>query len=187
VATLRVVPLSEADLEAVAGVVNCAFGVYSRIFKGTRTSPAEYADEAGPDARVILVEEHGRLLATSMVTIAERFIEPGLLGPAGMERAPDRKPASAESHPWAGALYYGLAGVEPETMNRGFGRLMVEHAERIAAAEGYRRVALGTVREFGLVDYYARFSYYVVHEEHFEPGHWDFVVPHLYCEMVKDL
>ena len=186
-ATLRVVPLSEAGLEAVAGVVNRAFGVYSSIFKSPRTSPLEYAEEAGPGARVILVEEGGRLLATSMVTMAERFIEPGLLGPAGMERTPGRKPAAGTSHPWAGALYYGLAGVEPEAMNRGFGRLMVEHAERIAAAEGYRRIALGTVREFGLVDYYARFNYYVVHEERFEPGHWDFVVPHSYCEMVKDL
>ncbi len=186
-ATIRVVPLSEADLEAVAGVVNRAFGVYRDIFHGVRTSPSEYADEAGPDARILLVEEDGRLLATSMVTIAERFIEPGLLGPAGMERTPERPPAAAESHPWAGALYYGLAGVEPETMNRGLGRLMVEYTERIAAAEGYRRVALGTVREFGLVGYYSRFGYYVVHEEQFEPGHWDFVVPHRYCEMVKDL
>jgi hypothetical protein len=48
-------------------------------------------------------------------------------------------------------------------------------------------VALGTVREFGLVEYYQRFDYYVVHEAAYEAGHWDFVVDHRYCEMVKDL
>lgn len=186
-AALRVVSLAEADLEAVAGVVNRAFGTYAHIFRGLRTSPAEYADEAGADARVILVEEDGRLLATSMVTGAERFIEPGLLGPAGMERQPDRGAPPAESHPWAGALYFGLAGVEPDVMNRGFGRLMVEHAEQMAASGGFGRVALGTVREFGLVEYYQRFQYYVIHEAPYEAGHWEFVVDHRYCEMVKDL
>lgn len=186
-AALRVVSLMEADLEAVAGVVNRAFGRYAHIFRGLRTSPSEYADEAGAQARVILVEEDRRLLAASMVTSAERFIEPGLLGPAGMERQLDRDVPPAESHPWAGALYFGLAGVEPDVMNRGFGRLMVEHAERMAAADGIRRVALGTVREFGLVEYYQRFDYHVVHEEAYAAGHWDFVVDHRYCEMVKDL
>ena len=186
-AALRVVSLAEADLEAVAGVVNRAFGTYAHIFRGLRTSPSEYADEAGADARVILVEEDGRLLATSMVTGAERFVEPGLLGPAGMERQIDRAVPAAASHPWAGALYFGLAGVEPEVMNRGFGRLMVQHAEQMAATGGFRRVALGTVREFGLVEYYQRFQYYVVHEAQYEAGHWDFVVDHRYCEMVKDL
>jgi GNAT superfamily N-acetyltransferase len=186
-AALRVVSLAEVDLDAVAGVVNRAFGVYANIFTGLRTSPSEYAEEAGPEARVMLVEEDGRLVATSMVTLAERFIEPGLLGPAGMERDAGRPAPPIDFHPWSGALYYGLAGVEPELMNRGFGRLMVEQAERLAAEAGSRRVALGTVREFGLVEYYQRFGYYVVHEEPYEPGHWDFVVDHCYCEMVKDL
>ncbi len=186
-AALRVVPLAEVDLEAVAGVVNRAFGVYAHIFSGLRTSPSEYAEEAGPEAQVMLVEEDGRLVATSMVTFAERFIEPGLLGPAGMERPAGRPAPADDSHPWAGALYYGLAGVEPELMNRGFGRLMVEHAERLAAQAGYPKVALGTVREFGLVEYYERFRYYVVHEKRYPAGHWDFVVDHRYCEMVKDL
>jgi GNAT superfamily N-acetyltransferase len=186
-AALRVVPLVEADLEAVAGVVNRAFGTYSHLFQGVRTSPSDYADEAGSDARVILVEEDGRVLATSMVALADRFIEPGLLGPAGMERQPDREAPAAVRHPWTGALYFGLAGVEPEMMNRGLGRLMVEHAEQMAATGGFRRVALGTVREFGLVEYYQRFQYYVVHEEAYQAGHWEFVVDHRYCEMVKDL
>lgn len=186
-ASLRVVPLAEVDLEAVSGLLNRAFGVYSHLFTGQRTSPADYADEAGEDARVLLVEEGGRLVATSMVTKAERFIEPGLLGPAGMERQPDRAAPAVASHPWSGGLYYGLAGVEPELMSRGFGRLMVEHAERLAITEGFERVVLGTVREFGLVEYYQRFKYYVVHEDRYDAGHWDFVVEHRYCEMVKDL
>jgi GNAT superfamily N-acetyltransferase len=122
-----------------------------------------------------------------MVTGAERFIEPALPGPALIERQTGREPPPGESHPWTGALYFGLAGVEPEVMNRGFGRLMVGHAERMAATGGFRRVALGTLREFGLVEYYQRLQYYVVHEQPYAAGHWDFVVEHRYCEMVKDL
>jgi GNAT superfamily N-acetyltransferase len=94
---------------------------------------------------------------------------------------------SAGTHPWIGASYFGLAGVEPQAMNRGLGRLLVGHAETMARADGFPRIALSTVREFGLVDYYARFGYEVVSEREHPVGHWDFVVPHHYCEMVKTL
>jgi GNAT superfamily N-acetyltransferase len=64
---------------------------------------------------------------------------------------------------------------------------MIGHAERMAKDEGFSRLALGTVREFGLVEYYERFGYAVVDEEEYPAGHWDFAVLHHYCEMVKDL
>ena len=182
--TLRIVPIHEADLDSVAALVNRAFGVYSDLFKGQRTSPQDYPDEAGPEARVILVEEDGRLLATGMIARAERFAEPDQLGPAGTQR-PATIQALEPSHPWTGALYFGLAGVEPEIMNRGLGRLLVGHVEQLAKAEGYPAVALGTVREFGLVDYYEKLAYRVFHEAVHPAGHWDFVVSHCYCEMVK--
>ena len=185
---VRVEPIAEVDVAAVAALVNRAFGRYADLFTGRRTSPADYLVESGPDARVLLVEDgpERRLVAASMITApAERFLSPDLTGPAGT----DRKYTPVEpdpSHPWVGALYYGLAGVEPDVMNRGLGRLMVEHMEAIARNEGFGSVALGTVREFGLVDYYERFNYRVIHEDEHPVGHWDFLVPHHYCEMVKD-
>jgi GNAT superfamily N-acetyltransferase len=184
--TLRIVPVAEADLELVAALVNRAFGIYSDLFKGQRTSPTDYRDEVGEAARVILVEDSGKLVATGMIALAERFAEPDQLGPAGTVR-PTSAPDLADDHPWSGALYFGLAGVEPALMNGGHGKRMVAHVEQLARDEGFSRVALGTVREFGLVDYYEKLDYRVFHEAEHPVGHWDFVVPHHYCEMVKAL
>lgn len=181
---LRIVPIHQADIDQVAALVNRAFSRYSNIFKGNRTSPQDYRDEVGDDARVLLIERDGRLLATGMIAHAERFVETEQLGPAGTAR-PEVIPPLEPSHPWDGALYFGLAGVEPELMNGGLGRLLVSHVERIAREEGFPAVALGTLREFGLVDYYLKLDYRIVHEVNFPAGHWDLVVPHHYCEMVK--
>jgi GNAT superfamily N-acetyltransferase len=183
---LRVVPIAEADLDVVAPLVNRAFHRYSEIFPTDRTSPTDYRDEAGPEARIFLVEDGGRLVATGMVAPSTRFMSDEVFGPAGTPRS---EPGEAEhaGHPWTGALYFGFAGVEPDVMSKGLGRMLVHHAEETARAEGYTRMALGTVREFGLVDYYERFGYYVVHEVEHPIGHWEFLVPHHYCEMVKDL
>jgi GNAT superfamily N-acetyltransferase len=184
---LRVVPIAEADVAAVAGLVNRAFATYSHIFPGQRTSPADYVEESGPDARVMLIEDAGRLLATAMIAPAERFISPHVLGPAGMAREAGPVSHPDPAHPWTGALYFGLAGVEPGLMNGGLGRRLVRAAEQIAASEGHGRVALSTVREFGLVEYYERLGYGVFHETEYPPGHWEFLVVHHHCEMVKAL
>lgn len=183
-ATLRIVSVRDADIEQVAGLVNRAFSRYSDIFKGSRTSPQDYRDEVGDNARILLLERAGQLLATGMIALAERFVETDQLGPAGTAR-PENIPPLEASHPWNGALYFGLAGVEPGLMNGGLGRQLVGHVERIAREEGFPAVALGTVREFGLVEYYEKLDYQVVHEAEFPVGHWDFIVPHRYCEMVK--
>ena len=183
---IRLVPVHEADLDQVAALVNRAFATYAHIFQGQRTSPQDYRDEVGEDARIFLVEEDGRLLATGMVARAERFVDVEQLGPAGRVRPGGGLELPAE-HPGAGALYFGLAGVEPEIMNRGLGRLLVSNVESLAQREGFPRVALGTLREFGLVEYYEKLSYRTVHRETYPAGHWDLVVDHEYCEMVKDL
>ena len=184
--SLRMLPISEVDLAPVAALVNRAFNRYSHLFTAQRTSASDYRDEAGEAARIILVEEGGRLVASGMVAAAERFAEPEQLGPAGTER-PALIPVLPPEHPWNGAMYFGLAGVEPELMNRGLGRLMVRHVEELAASEGFPRIALGTMREFGLVEYYRRLDYRVIHEVTHPAGHWDFLAEHHYCEMVKHL
>lgn len=184
--TLRVLPIADVDLDPVAALVNRAFGVYSDMFKGQRTSAQDYRDEAGDEARVILVEDNGVLVATAMLALAERFAESDQLGPAGTER-PTEHSGLPEGHPWHGALYVGLVGVEPGLMNRGFGRRIISHIEELARQEGFSRIALGTVTEFGLVDYYEKLAYVVTHRDTYPPGHWDFVIEHEHCEMVKHL
>jgi GNAT superfamily N-acetyltransferase len=185
-ATVRLAPIHEVDLEPVAALVNRAFERYSDIFKGVRTSAVDYLDEAGADARVILVEDGGELVATGMVARAEPFVEPDQLGPAGTER-PRTTAVLEAGHPWSGALYLGLVGVEPAIMNRGLGRIVVQTFEDLARAEGYARAALGTLREFGLVEYYSKLNYTVCHEKVYPAGHWDLTVDHHHCEMVKEL
>jgi predicted N-acetyltransferase YhbS len=185
--SVRIVPIAEADLEAVATLVNRAFGRYD-IFKGQRTSAVDYRDESGADARVILVEEGGALVATGMVARARAFLDAEQHGPAGTDRpASEAEVAVDPSHPWADAFYLGLVGVEPTLMNRGLGRIVVQAFEVLARSEGYPRVALGTLREFGLVEYYSKLSYRIHNEVTYPAGHWDVVVEHHHCEMVKDL
>jgi GNAT superfamily N-acetyltransferase len=181
---LRLVAAEEVDAGAVAALVNQAYSRYRHLFAGQRTTPEELLEEAGPGARFILAEdEAGRLIGSALLARAERFVEPDMLGPSGTPR-----PAVTEipaDHPWRGALYFGMAAVEDSWTNRGIGRRMVAFAEEVARAEGYRAVALGTVREFGLVPYYEKLGYRVIHEAGHPAGHWDFLVPHRYCEMVK--
>lgn len=182
---VQVVSAEAIDAEAVAALVNRAYARYRHLFAGQRTSPAELLEEAGPGARFLLVKEGDTLVASALVARAERFIEPDMLGPSGTPR-PEPRPVPA-GHPWKEALYFGMAAVEPARMNQGLGKLLLARAEELAAAEGYRAVALGTVREFGLVTYYERLGYRVVHEVEHPAGHWDFLVPHRYCEMVRSL
>ncbi len=184
-ASVRVVPVDEVDAASVAALVNRAYARYRHLFAGQRTSPGELLEEAGPGARFLLAFDAEALIASALVANAERFIEPDMLGPSGTPR-PEPGPVPA-GHPWRGALYFGMAAVEPDRMNQGLGKLLLRRAEELAAAEGYPAVALGTVREFGLVAYYERLGYRVIHESLHPAGHWDFLVPHHYCELVREL
>jgi predicted N-acetyltransferase YhbS len=170
--TLSLVPFAAIDTVAVAALVNAAFRRYA-ILESDRTSPEGLADEAGDDAEWLLAHRAGRLVGSAMIR------------PAAGVFAEHPNPAALGDV--STALYFGLAAVEPLEMSSGIGRRLVAEAERIAAERGYRSVILGTLREFGLVDYYARFGYVVVAVHDFEAGHWDIVVPHRLCEMVKAL
>ena len=183
---LRIIPISDVDLDQIAALVNRAFGTYTGISAVPRTTPSQYAEEAGCGARVILAEADGLLVASAMIAPAERFIESGVNCSAGTE-ASGGHAGEVASHPWAGTLYFGIAAVEPELMNRGLGRRLVGLAEQVAVDERFRGIGLGTLREFGLVPYYQTLGYSLVSEESYPAGHWDFLVPHNYCEMVKAL
>lgn len=180
---LRLVAAEEVDAEAVAALVNRAYGRYRHLFAGQRTSPSELLEEAGPGARFILAEEDGHLVGSALLARAERFVEPDMLGPSGTSR-----PAAVDvpdDHPWRNAVYFGMAAVESGWTGRGIGKQLVALAETLAREEGFRAVALGTVREFGLVEYYERLGFRLLYEVDHPAGHWDFLVPHRYCEMVK--
>jgi len=183
---LRIIPISDVDLDQIAALVNRAAGTYTGISAVPRTTPSQYAEEAGFGARVILAEADGLLVASAMIAPAERFIESGVNCSAGTE-ASGGHAGEVASHPWAGTLYFGIAAVEPELMNRGLGRRLVGLAEQVAVDERFRGIGLGTLREFGLVPYYQTLGYSLVSEESYPAGHWDFLVPHNYCEMVKAL
>lgn len=183
---LRIIPISDVDLDQIAALVNRAFGTYTGISAVPRTTPSQYAEEAGFGARVIVAEADGLLVASAMIAPAERFIESGVNCSAGTE-ASGGHAGEVASHPWAGTLYFGIAAVEPELMNRGLGRRLVGLAEQVAVDERFRGIGLGTLREFGLVPYYQTLGYSLVSEESYPAGHWDFLVPHNYCEMVKAL
>ena len=169
---MRLVPIADANLAEIARLVNAAFSRYE-IMRGDRTSAEGLADECGPDAEFILVERGSTLVGTAMIC------------PAATMYAGD--PGHWQGMDGSGALYFGLAGVEPREMNSGIGRVLVGEAERLARERGYERVVLGTVREFGLVEYYARLGYITFAERSFEPGHWGIAVQHQYHDMVKAL
>lgn len=166
----RLVPLAGIDVAATAALINEAFSVYP-ILREERTSPDGVREECGADGEFFLAEREGMLVACAMVRPAQSLY--------------------TASNPFAidlaGALYFGLAAVSRREMRSGLGKQLVAAAEALAAARGYRHVALTTVREFGLVEYYARLGYVAMHVDRYEAGHWGIVVPHCHYAMVKAL
>lgn len=171
---LRVVPVaaSEFDVGTTVALVNAAFRRYS-ILRSDRTDAAQLLEEAGTDGEFLQVRADGRLVATAMVRPAAWYYagEARLVGRVRLDEA----------------LYFGLAAVDPLLMNAGLGHRLVDAAEGLAAARGYRAVILGTLREFGLVEYYARLGYIVVAQVDYPEGHWGLSVRHRHCDMVKAL
>jgi predicted N-acetyltransferase YhbS len=171
-ARVRVVPLAEADLEAVASLVTRAF--YTHPMMGTdRTSVASLPREAGPGAELLIAEVDGRMVGSAMIH------------PGGTAREDPRGAPAYEPPPFA--LYFGMAAVEPDLMRTGIGRALLAEAERLARARGFSHVALNTLVEFDLVDYYARLGYVPVAHEDFEAGHWGVTAPHRLVHMEKQL
>ena len=165
---VRLVTPGEADLEAIADLVNRAFMVH-RLMRGDRTDAAGLLEEAGPQGQFIVVEEDGVLVGTAMV------------------RPVDESDVHGDYAPPPTALYYGLAGVEPSSMQQGIGQMLLREAERIALERGNTHLALNTLYEFDLVPYYARQGFLAKHDETFEAGHWGLPEQHRCCHMEKPL
>ncbi len=170
---LRLVRPEEADLEALAALVNRAFAVYP-FLTVARTSARGIAEEAGDSGEFLLAEADGELVGCAMIRPAaegERVIERG-----GTEADRD-------------AMYFGLAAVEPGLMRSGIGRRLVAFGESEAARRGFREVLLGTVREMGNVEYYQRAGYRTTAVLRFpaNANHWGINIDHEYHEMVKQL
>lgn len=169
---IRVLPVAAIDAAATAELVNDAFARHA-ILRGDRTSPAGLLDEAGESAGFLQAVRDGQLVASAMVRPATGVFGGG----PGLWKGIDL----------TAALYFGLAAVHSRERNSGLGRRLVAESERIAVERGLSSVVLGTVREFGLVEYYARLGYLVFAQADFEAGHWNIIVPHRYCHMVKAL
>lgn len=135
---------SDADLEAIATLVNSSFrGDSSRagwtteadLVGGQRTDPETLRDD--------LAARPGSVLLTMRD-------EPGeaLLGSVWLE------PKTPEL--W----YLGMLTVRPDLQSRGLGRRMLEEAERYAVAHGARRIRMTviTVRDT-LLEWYERRGY----------------------------
>lgn len=170
--TFTLVPASGIDATETAALVNLAFSRYE-ILKGPRTDAAELAGEAGDTGEFLQRrDERGELIATALIRPASEFFA-AYPAPANLAVAT--------------AFYFGLAAVHPREMNSGFGGQVLAESERIALERGFRTVVLGTVREFGLVEYYSRRGYIVIGHQDHEAGHWSIAVPHRTVEMVKGL
>ncbi|MCC6421134.1 MAG: hypothetical protein IT429_23100 [Gemmataceae bacterium] len=167
---IRLVPADEVDRAAAVALINAAFRRYN-ILHVDRTSPEQFAAELGDTGELLVFERGTRLVASALIRSA-RELYPD----------PAANPFSVSVHD---ALYFGLAAVDPLEMNSGFGRRLTAEAERLAAERGFALVALSTVREFGLVDYYARRGYIMTAFEDHPAGHWGIVVPHRVAYMVK--
>ena len=159
------------DHDALAGVINAAFSVYS-FMHGDRTSPEGVAEEEGETGRFIVVRSTGELAACAM-------IRPSLdvHSEAGTEDAMGD----------AATMYLGLVAVQPRLRKLGLGRRIVAAAEQAALAMGFTKMTLGTLREMGNVEYYEVLGYQVTSEQVFEAGHWAVEMPHHFCMMVKAL
>lgn len=137
-------PAADADLEAVAALVNSAYrGETSR--QGW-TTEADYLDGQRTDAETLrrqLAEDPNAILLTLRDTA-----DGPLLGTAWLE------PATAD------AWYLGMLTVRPDLQARQLGRAVLAGAEAVAAARGARRVVLTVVHiRDTLIAWYQRRGY----------------------------
>ena len=82
-----------------------------------------------------------------------------------------RLAALIETIPEADHLLIENVAVSPADQRRGLGRLLVAHAERLAAAQGYKEIRLYTNKLFAAnLELYRRLGYRVDREEPFKGG-----------------
>ena len=141
---MPLIPAVDADLEAVADLVNSAYrGETSR--QGW-TTEADYLDGQRTDAetlrRALSVEPDAVIL-----TLRDDAAGP-LLGTAWLEPARD------------GAWYLGMLTVRPDLQARQLGRTVLAGAEAAAAARGATRIVLTVVHiRDTLIGWYERRGY----------------------------
>lgn len=161
--TFRVVPVGECDANALAGLVNAAFHRYP-IMEGDRTSPEDLLEEVG-EGDMLVFEADGRPIACGMVqSLVQAKQDPSVA---------------------ADTAYFGLAAVDAEHMGTGLGKRLVTEAEAIARERGFKRMTLGTLREFGLLPFYENLGYRTTRHEDYEAGHWGVTVPHRHYDLEK--
>jgi GNAT superfamily N-acetyltransferase len=170
----ELVPAASVDALSIATLVNDAFRTHA-IMPGDRTSAEGVREEAGTRGEFLQLSRGANLVGSAMIK------------PASDTTAEDRALWAARGAELESALYFGLAAVDPVEMRSGVGSRLVTEAERIARERCCQRIVLGTVREFGLVPYYARFGFRVVSEQSFPEGHWGLTAAHSYCDMAKEL
>lgn len=190
--TIELVPFAAIDPPALVALINDAYLRYE-ILAAPRISLADFLDEAQPDSEFLIARASGQTVGCAMVYPADRYFAAtasATHGPMGIAEAPCT-PDPESAVPFDGrlgdALYFGLAAVRRGTQNSGIGQQLVANAEAIARKRGAARVVLTTLREFGLIDYYARFGYRLVGAREYPAGHWAITVPHAHCYMEKVL
>jgi len=191
--TVEFVPFAAIDPPALVALINDAYLRYE-ILSAPRISLADFLDEARPDSEFLIARTGGRTVGCAMLYPADRYFaataDAARNGSIEVAEAPCT-PEAASTVPFDGclgdALYFGLAAVRRGTQNRGIGQQLVANAEAIARQRGAARVVLTTLREFGLIEYYARFGYRLVEAHEYPAGHWAITVPHAHCYMEKTL
>ena len=141
---MNLVPAAEADLEAVAALVNSAYrGSDGR--KGW-TDEADYIEGARTSAGALRADLSAQ--AGALLLIWRGEADGSLQGCVWLEPKP------------AGAWYLGLLSVRPEAQNRRLGREMLQAAEAYAAARGARRIRISVVNvRDTLIAWYLRRGY----------------------------
>jgi GNAT superfamily N-acetyltransferase len=137
-------PPGAIDYAAAARLISDAFRIHASMVGRDRIDIDGLRDEVGGNGRLLAIHEEGILAACAVVRPAPDV-------PRAYER-----PWLAH-HP--GALYYGLAGVDPARMGRRLGARLLHAAEDYARASGIREVVLSAQREMGNDAYYRRHGY----------------------------
>jgi GNAT superfamily N-acetyltransferase len=85
-----------------------------------------------------------------------------------------------------GRAYFGLLATAPGLQGQGLASLLVEQAERIAAAQGHTSLHLECAKEVGLPPFYESLGYAAVAEEHCK-DEWGATQPWTRVTMEKKL
>jgi len=143
-----VTPATPKDADEIAALVNSAYrGETSRF---GWTTEADYLDGARisrASAAYLIQPEFGK----TVLVLREQEDRP-IIGCVSLEKSQD------ENDP--GNCYLGMLTVHPKRQDRGLGRLLLDQAEKFAAAWGAQKMTLGVIQLRGtLIAWYERRGY----------------------------